>query len=241
MILTLTGHSWTGMMIQTGMTMVGMTAGPGVVDFIQPQRPAASSSTAASSTSFTGAQPGTPLLGTTPGNKCVRTSFNCECNCLRDRWNTDSLCYSRRTGTVTRPVLSLLWWTHLVNLNGYYRFLKLFHLLELPPPILTIMLGRHHENCISPLSPKERCILFDSGPAAHCCPLDYAPDCPLLQVGKNPPRLKTVVSHWISWKKADPAWCIRCYTVYQLLCLWCSCLYCISCAFVTARLLRCTH
>ena len=48
------------------------------------------------------------------------------------------------------------------------------------------MLGRHHENCISPLSPKERWVLFDSGAAAHC-----RPDSPLLPVGKNPPRLKS--------------------------------------------------
>ena len=54
------------------------------------------------------------------------------------------------------------------------------------------VLGRHHEDCISSLSPKERWILFDSGAAAHCCPLEYAPDCSLLPVGKNPPRLKSV-------------------------------------------------
>ena len=54
------------------------------------------------------------------------------------------------------------------------------------------MLGRHHEDCISSLSPKEHWILFDSGAAAHCCPLDYAPDYPLLPVGKNPPKLRSV-------------------------------------------------
>ena len=32
MVLTMTGHSWTGMMTQTGMTMVGMTTGPGVLE-----------------------------------------------------------------------------------------------------------------------------------------------------------------------------------------------------------------
>ena len=30
--LTVTGRSWTGMMTQTGMTMGGMTTGPGVVE-----------------------------------------------------------------------------------------------------------------------------------------------------------------------------------------------------------------
>ena len=30
------------------------------------------------------------------------------------------------------------------------------------------------------------------GDAAHCCPLDYAPDYPLLPVGKNPPKLRSV-------------------------------------------------
>ena len=54
------------------------------------------------------------------------------------------------------------------------------------------VLGRHHEDCISSLSPKEHWILFDSGAAAHCCPLDYAPDYPLLPVGKNPPKLGSV-------------------------------------------------
>ena len=54
------------------------------------------------------------------------------------------------------------------------------------------MLGRHHEDCISTLSPKEHSILFDSGAAAHCCVLDYAPDYPLLPVGKNPPKLRSV-------------------------------------------------
>ncbi len=38
------------------------------------------------------------------------------------------------------------------------------------------VLGRHHENCIPSLSPKEHWILLDSGAAAHCCPLGYAPD-----------------------------------------------------------------
>ena len=54
------------------------------------------------------------------------------------------------------------------------------------------MLGRHHEDCFSSLSPKQHWVLFDSGAAAHCCPLDYAPDYPLLPVGKSPPDLKSV-------------------------------------------------
>ena len=54
------------------------------------------------------------------------------------------------------------------------------------------VLGRHHEDCISSLSSKGNWILFDSGAAAHCCPLDYAPDYPLLPVGKNPPKLRSV-------------------------------------------------
>ncbi len=32
MVLTMPGHSWTGMMTRTGMTMVGMTTGPGVLE-----------------------------------------------------------------------------------------------------------------------------------------------------------------------------------------------------------------
>ena len=54
------------------------------------------------------------------------------------------------------------------------------------------MLGRHHEDCILSLSPKEHWILFDSGGVPHCCPLDYAPDYPQLPVGKNPPKLRSV-------------------------------------------------
>ena len=30
--LTMTGHSWTGMVTRTGTTLVGMTAGPGVLE-----------------------------------------------------------------------------------------------------------------------------------------------------------------------------------------------------------------
>ena len=41
--------------------------------------------------------------------------------------------------------------------------------------------GKKHENEVLELwtSPKEPWILFDSRVAAHCCPLDYAPEYPL--------------------------------------------------------------
>ena len=111
---------------------------------------------------------------------------------------------SRRTGTVTRPVRTgtgllsvFLSVVAVMNSFGRPQGLPLF------PETVSFcgvpatdeyddVLGRHHEDCISSLSPKEHWILFDSGAAAHCCPLDYAPDYPLLPVGKNPPKLSPI-------------------------------------------------
>ena len=111
---------------------------------------------------------------------------------------------SRRTGTVTRPVR-----TGTGFLNAFVSVIAVMNSFGRPQALLLIpetasyrgvpatdeyddLLGRHHENCISSLSTKEDWILFDSGAAAHCCPLEYAPDYPLLPVGKNPPRLRSV-------------------------------------------------
>ena len=111
---------------------------------------------------------------------------------------------SRRTGTVTRPVrtgtgLLSAFVSVIAVMNSFGRLQGLPLIPETvsspgvsPTDEYDDMLGRHHENCISSLSCKEDWILFDSGAAAHCCPLDYAPDYPLLPVGKNPPRLRSV-------------------------------------------------
>ena len=111
---------------------------------------------------------------------------------------------SRRTGTVTRPVrtgtgllsafVSVI---AVMNSFGKPQGLPLIPETVSSPVVSTTdeyddVLGRHHEDCISSLSPKEHWILFDSGAAAHCCLLDYAPDYPLLPVGKNPPKLRSV-------------------------------------------------
>ena len=103
---------------------------------------------------------------------------------------------SRRTGTVTRPVR-----TGPGVLSAFVSVIAVMNSLGRPglplipetvssPEVTTPdeyddVLGRHHENCISSLSPKEHWILFDSGAAAHCCPLDYAPDYPLLPVRRR--------------------------------------------------------
>ena len=50
-------------------------------------------------------------------------------------------------------------------------------------------LSTYHDKCIAAVPSHEHWILFDSGAAAHCCPADYAPDYPLLPVGKDPPKL----------------------------------------------------
>ena len=110
---------------------------------------------------------------------------------------------SRRTGSLTRPLrtgtglLSTLV-SVIAVLNSFGKPQGLPLIPEtVSSPEVTIsdeyddVLGRHHEDCISSLSPKEHWILFDSGAAAHCCPL-HAPDYPLLPVGKNPPKLRSV-------------------------------------------------
>ena len=79
MVLTLTGHSWTGMMSQTGMTMVdnwtwSTGSDPtGTSALSQPKQAAASSSTAASSTSFTGQ---TATGQTTPNVSALHPTVN---------------------------------------------------------------------------------------------------------------------------------------------------------------------
>ena len=53
-------------------------------------------------------------------------------------------------------------------------------------------LSAYHDKCIAAVPSHEHWILFDSGAAARCCPADYAPDYPLLPVGKDPPKLRSV-------------------------------------------------
>ena len=164
----------------------------------QPQQPAASSSTAANSTSFTGAQDGT---APPPNVSALHSTVN-----VTDLETGETLTHSpsRRTGTVTRPVRTgtgllsaFLSVVAVMNSLGKPQGLPLIPETVSSPGVSTTdeyddVLGRHHEDCISSLSPKEHWILFDSGAAAHCCPLDYAPDYPLLPVGKNPPKLRSV-------------------------------------------------
>ena len=165
----------------------------------QPQQPAASSSTAASSTSFTGQ---TAAGQASPPNvSALHSTVN-----VTDLETGETMTHSpsRRTGTVTRPVrtgtglmgafVSVI---AVMNSFGKPQGLPLIPETVSSPGVSTTdeyddVLGRHHEDCISSLSPKEHWILFDSGAAAHCCPLDYAPDYPLLPVGKNPPKLRSV-------------------------------------------------
>ena len=110
---------------------------------------------------------------------------------------------SRRTGALTRSLRTgtgllstLVSVIAVLNSFGRPQGLPLIPETVSSPEVTTSdeyddVLGRHHEDCFSLLSPKEHWILFDSGAAAHCCPLDYAPDYPLLPVGKNPPDLKS--------------------------------------------------
>ena len=49
-----------------------------------------------------------------------------------------------------------------------------------------------HKTCLASLSLQEDWVLFDSGAAAHCCPANYASDYPLLPLGENPPKLRSV-------------------------------------------------
>ena len=201
MVLAMTGHSWTGMATRTGMTMVGMTAGPGVLEVTplalqlcpslsNQLHPAAFGSTSCLAAGQTA-----------PNVSALHSTVN-----VTDLGTGEMLTRtpSRRAGTVTRPVptgtgLLCAFVSVIAVMNSFGRpqALPLIPETVSPPEVATAdeyddVLGRHHENCISSLSPKERWILFDSGAAAHCRPLDYAPDYPLLPVGKNPPRLKSV-------------------------------------------------
>ena len=158
-------------------------------------QPAACSSTVASSTSFTGAQSGT---APTPNVSALHSTVY-----VADLETGETLAHfpSRRTGTVTHPVrtgtgLLSAFVSVIAVMNSFRRLQGLPLIPETvsspgvsPTDEYDDALGRHHENCISSLSCKEDWILFDSGAAAHCCPLDYAPELP---VGKNPPRLRSV-------------------------------------------------
>ena len=53
-------------------------------------------------------------------------------------------------------------------------------------------LSAYHDKCIAAVPEHEHWIPFDSGAAARCCPADGAPDYPLLPVGKDPPKLRSV-------------------------------------------------
>ena len=208
--LTMTGHSWAGMVIRTGTTLVGMTAGPGVTSrstgsdstgtsvLSQPQQPTARSSTAASLNSFTSVQ-----LATAPTPKVSAPRSTVSVTDL-ETGETTTHTPSRRTGSLTRPLrtgtgLLSTFVSVIAVLNSFGRpqGLPLIPETVSSPEVTTSderddVLGRHHEDCFSLLSPKEHWILFDSGAAAHCCPLDYAPAYPLLPVGKNPPDLKSI-------------------------------------------------
>ena len=49
-----------------------------------------------------------------------------------------------------------------------------------------------HETCLASFSLQEHWVLFDSGAAAHCCTANYASDYPLLPLGENPLKLRSV-------------------------------------------------
>ena len=164
----------------------------------QPQRPTAFDNTAEISDSFTSVQPGT---APTPKVSAPRSTVS-----VTDLETGETTTHppSRRTGSLTRPLrtgtgllstfVSVI---AVLNSFGKPQGLPLIPETVSSPEVITSdeyddVLGRHHEDCFSSLSPKEHWILFDSGAAAHCCPLDYAPDYPLLPVGKNPPDLKSV-------------------------------------------------
>ena len=164
----------------------------------QPQRPTASDSTAEISDSFTSVQ-----FATAPAPKVSAPRSTVSVTDL-ETGETTTHPPSRRTGSLTRPLrtgtgLLSTFVSVIAVLNSFGRpqGLPLIPETVSSPEVTTSdefddMLGRHHEDCFSLLSPKEHWILFDSGAAAHCCPLDYAPDYPLLPVGKNPPDLKSV-------------------------------------------------
>ena len=164
----------------------------------QPQRPTAFNSTAEISDSFTSVQ-----FATAPAPKVSAPRSTVSVTDL-ETGETTTHPPSRRTGSLTRPLrtgtgLLSTFVSVIAVLNSFGRpqGLPLIPETVSSPEVTTSdeyddVLGRHHEDCFSSLSPKEHWILFDSGAAAHCCPLDYAPDYPLLPVGKNPPDLKSV-------------------------------------------------
>ena len=198
--LTMTGHRC-GMVTRTGTTLVGTTTGPGVLEVtpLMPQRPTASNNTAEISDSFTGVQSDQTAPVPNVSAPCSTVSAT-----DLETGETTTHTPSRRTGSLTRPLRTgtgllgtLVSVIAVLNSFGKPQGLPLIP-ETVSSPELTVsdeyddVLGRHHEDCFSSLSPKEHWILFDSGAAAHCCPLDYAPDYPLLPVGKNPPDLKSV-------------------------------------------------
>ena len=54
------------------------------------------------------------------------------------------------------------------------------------------VLDLFHDTCLASLSLQEHWVLFDSGAAAYFCPANYASDYPLLPLGENPPKLRSV-------------------------------------------------
>ena len=64
--------------------------------------------------------------------------------------------------------------------------------LDSQPSDASDVLDLFHETCLASLSLQEHWVLFDSGAAAHCCPANHASDYPLLPLGENPPKLRSV-------------------------------------------------
>ena len=131
----------------------------------QPQQPAASSSTAASSTSFTGVQSG--QTAPPPNVSALHSTVN-----VTDLETGETMTHSpsRRTGTVTRPVRTgtgllsaFVPVIAVMNSFGKPQGLPLIPETVSSPVVSTTdeyddVLGRHHEDCISSLSPKEHCL-----------------------------------------------------------------------------------
>ena len=164
-----------------------------------PQRPIALNSTAEISECFTSVQSDQTAPAPSVSAPCSTVSVT-----DLETGRTTTHTPSRRTGSLTRPLRTgtgllstLVSVIAVLNSFGKPQGLPLIPETVSSPEVTFSdkyddVFGRHHENCFSSLSPKEHWILFDSGAAAHCCPLDYAPDYPLLPVGKNPPDLKSV-------------------------------------------------
>ena len=200
MVLTITKHTWTGMMTQTGMTMVGMTTGPGVPE-VTPL--ALQLCPSLSNQLHPAALPRAQLVSLA---RLYQTKLRQTCqHFTRSAVNVTDLetgetiihTPSRRTGSLTRPfragtssLSSFVSVIAVMDSFGRPQGLPLIPETVSSPGVNTTdeyddVLGRHHEDCISSLSLKEHWILFDSGAAANCCPLDYG-------VGKNPPKLRSV-------------------------------------------------